>query len=364
MAAKCYYRQSVRDAIAIPKPSRLPARLRKKLESAFTSWMHKLEPHTQRSYERGLVHFATWLEREDVLELPEEPELRSAERVAWKDVAIAGAGQYLVGLKEPDAILLTEAYLHDSLYGSGEVFARATMASRLAALRWATREARRFGHITWDLSLAQMPKPRKSAEGKLVGKRGRDMRGPTLEEAQALLEVAAQDVDPRSKLLLYLMRFEGYREHEIRQIDYEDLDLRRGTVMLIRKKRDEPKAYPLSNQTQEVFREWIRLRGRKKGPLFYGGFRGSEAGSRIGSRTIRAIVSRVAKVAGVSPCSPHRIRHRACTDIVKEGTAQGLPEEELIFLTGHSSRAALKPYYEAQGHVRPRAVLDAIGAGA
>ncbi len=353
-------RQLVSKAIAIPKPSRLPARLRKKLESAFVGWLDKLEPHTQTQYYKGLVYFATWLDKEGAVELEETPPLRSPERKAWNDVAVTSAGQYLVGLKEPDAILLTEAYLHDSLYGSGKVFARATVTARLAALRWATREARRFGHTSWDLSLAKMPSPRKSAQGKLLGKRGRDMTGPTTEQARGLLSAAAEDPDPRASLLLHFMRYEGYREHEIRQMDLEDLDLRKGTVMIVRKKRSEAKAYPLSTKTREVLREWLKLRGRKKGPVFYGGVHGGRIGSRIAARTIRGIVTRVSKVVGYWPSSPHRIRHRACTDIVQSATAQGLPEEELLHLTGHTSRASLQPYYEARGHTKPRAVLDGI----
>jgi integrase len=72
------------------------------------------------------------------------------------------------------------------------------------------------------------------------------------------------------------------------------------------------------------------------------------------------MVQRIAKVAGVKT-SPHKIRHRACTDIVQTGAKQSLPEEDLLFLTGHSSRAALAPYYEAsKSRKSARAVLDAL----
>lgn len=351
-------------ALAIPA-SRLPAKLEAKKAKALWSALSRLGPHTERSYRRGLLHFAEWLAQPDqgVLQLEPEPPKRTPEHPAWMDKTIGQAGAYLLGLKAHEATQLVEAYLYDLLYPENpdaESYTRSTVESRLAALRWAVREARRLGQVDWDL-LAQIPKPQKTKDGRLRIKKGRDMRGPTPTQAKALLSVSTKIGDPRAPALMSLLRFEGYREHEIRQLDLVDLDLQRGMLTMVRKKRSAPSPFPLSTHSKEKLKAWLKIRGQKAGPLFYGGERGSMMGARLSKNTVSRIVHRIGKKAGVPNMSPHKIRHRACTDIVKTAVQQALPEEEILYLTGHSSRAALQPYYEAaKSYQGPRAVLDAM----
>lgn len=325
-------------------------------------WLDRLEPHTKRSYRRGLVHFAEWLDVEDALDLPDAPPVRSAERRAWEDEAVALAGQYLLAFKTaqvPNSIV--QSYLDNLVYPEDgrRAYTRTTAGNRLAALRWAVREARRMGQIDWALDV-DLPATKKDRSGRLKEKQGRDMEGPSKAQAKALLAAAEADEDPRAPLLMSMLRYEGYREHEIRQIDFEDVNLRKRTVALVRKKRSKPEPYPLSEPTLVALRAWLKIRGREPGPLFHGGRAGSNPDKRIGQTTIYKLVQRIGEAAGVET-SPHKIRHRACTDIVQRAIQLGLPEEEILFLTGHSSRHALQPYYQAsKSRKSARAVLNSL----
>jgi integrase len=186
------------------------------------------------------------------------------------------------------------------------------------------------------------------------------MQGPTIAEADALIQAAKEDLDPRAWFIVSCLRYEGFRAHEIRQMNFEDIDLEARTVMLVRKKRDEASKYPLSKFTMEGLRHWLAHRDEKPGALLYGGPQGTDAQLRVGETRIYKMVQRIGEGIGVDT-APHKIRHRACTDIVQTGVRQQLPEEDLLFLTGHSSRGALAPYYDAsKSRKSARSVLDSL----
>ena len=333
-----------RTSLDLPPRRRMPRRLQEKLQQVLLSSLNNLPAHSHRSYRYGLTVFARWLAEQDAILLEQEPQRRSPEWSAWQDRSIEVAGRYFLSLKQHEAGLLGEAYVQDLLFIEPKV-SRATARQRLAAIYWAARQAKRLGQIDWNL---EIPLPQEDKEGKRQIKPGRDMSGPTIPEAKRLLAAAREDPDPRAYAIVSLLRYEGYREHEVRQIDFENIDLEYRWVKLIRKKRSKSQRYPLSEQSVVAIKQWLRVRGRAKGPLFYGGKFGTGKGTRIGTTIIWTIVRRIGKAAKYKKeLSPHRIRHRACTDIVRVALKRGLPEEDLLFLTGHSSRAALYPYYEA-----------------
>jgi len=344
--------------------SQLPARLRAKVGRAITAWFEHLGGPSRSLYRRGLVHFAEWLRSQEAIELDSGPDARSDERGAWEDVACSRAGQYLLGFPFYEAVHLVEAYLADCLFEEPKL-SRATAQSRLASLRWATREARRQNLIEWDLQTAKLPRPRKDKGGRLVERDGRDMRGPEPDEKQALLSVAFSEDDPRIAVIISMMLNEGYREHEVRQLDCEDVDLKKGIVLMVRKKRGRPEPYPISAVTIRALRRWLELRGTQKGPLLQGGRFPRLSRKRIGQKALFRWVQRCCSTAQLRYLSPHRLRHRACTDIVDHAVKMGIAEERILFLTGHSNRSALRPYYDASKDQAPlRSLLDAASGQA
>lgn len=327
----------------LAKPSqipKLPAKLRRKLEQAVYAWTDDLEHHTQRLYRRSLACFAEWLHEQGVLDpLPEK-----------RDERVEVAGNYLLALKAADANAVVSAYLEDRLYPSDRGaprYTRSTVETRRAALRWAVRHARRLGIVVWELD-APMPKVRKTRDGRLREKTSNRLAYvPTRDEAKAMIDAAKKDPDPRAWFIVSATLREGWREHEIRQLDLDDVDLKKHTVTMVRKKREEPEAYPLTKGTHTALAHCLKARGKHSGPLLQGGRHGVLKGSRIGTTIPWEIVRRVAKESDLEGVSPHMCRHRAVTDIVTICTKNGVPEEILLKLTGHSSRKAIEPYFEA-----------------
>lgn len=289
--------------------------------------LERLDDHTKRSYNRGVAQFEEWLQAQGLTDPP---------------IVV------LQGLKHHEANLLIEAYLTHLLYGP-EPYARATVESRFAALKWAVREAHAAGELPWLLA-ARMPKPRKGKDGRSLEKGGRNMTGPTPREALDML--AACDT-VRDRLLFQLCRIEGFRIHEIRQINYEDIE-ENNWVLMHRKKRRGIERFRLSLPTFETLQAYLEERGRGKGPLFIG------RKGRFSMRGLSGIITRISERAGVPNMSPHRIRHRACTDIVRYCVRKGIPEEDMLRLTGHSSRRALQPYYEHDRVERSSSILDGV----
>lgn len=329
----------------VPTRSTLPPRLRRKVAEAITSWFERIGEPARILYRRGLVHFGLWLQEQQAIELPPEVEVRTEGRLAWEDEVCQRAGFYLLGFPFHEAVHLTEAYLADCLFTKPKL-ARSTTESRLASLRWAAREARRQNLIPWDLQTAKLPKPRKDKGGRLVEIDGRNMRGPEPEQKRAVLAAAAADSDPRVLVAMAMALIEGYREHEIRQIDLADVDLDRQVVMLVRKKRGEASPYPISRTTTAAIARWIAVRGKDPGPLLLGGKRPRFTRARIGQKGIFRWVCKCCEAAAVPPFSPHRLRHRAVTDMVNRGEKMGTPQENLLYLTGLSHRSALLVYYD------------------
>jgi hypothetical protein len=178
------------------RPSGALARL---VDDALRDRLSRLEPHTRRSYNRGLDQFTEWLESHGVEGLAGE-----ADSALRMNLVL----QALRELGPRNGNLLVEAYLKDLLYG-GDPYARGTVECRLTALQWAVREAHDAGEITWLLG-ARMPIPRKGEDGRLLERGGRVMTGPTPREA---IDMLAACETRRDRLLFLLCRVEGYRIH-------------------------------------------------------------------------------------------------------------------------------------------------------
>ncbi len=317
----------------------IPPALQKLLADSLEDRLNRLEPHTHRAYNRGIDQFTEWLAANGVEGLSGEDD---------KALRMPLVLQALKQLGARGGNLLVEGYLSDLLYGE-EPYARATVEVRLAALKWAVREAYAAGELTWQL-VARMPKPRKGKDGRLLEIGGRKMTGPTPREA---IDMLAACRNPRERVIFLMCRIEGYRIHEIRQLNCEDFDGDR--VSMVRKKRSNAQVFKLSSSTYEALGVWLEERGDAPGPLFPG-----KSDGRVSERAMFNSIVRVGENAGVPGMSPHRVRHRACTDIVRYCVGRGIPEEEILRLTGHSSRRALQPYYEHDMTERSVDILDGV----
>ncbi len=335
---------------------------RRSSSDAVATWVAQLEPHTRRAYETGLRSFATYLADGDEIEEP----------------TIDAAGTYLLGLDARKANELVQEYINELARVDRKTrkprYTRGTIGNRVSALRWAVREARRFGYVDWSLEVV-VPKLKKDRAGRLVRKAGRDMKGPPEAIIAQMVAAAFSSSDPRAALVLSLCYTETLRSHEIRQPNLDELDLETGTIIVVRKKRVGPEAVPLSPLTQRAAKRWLRVRGRRPGPLLLGGcdwtsrrvpdwIRGLSDKKfdelRISASGISRIVRRLGREGGVET-SPHRIRHTGIT--VGDAAAEllNIPKQDRKGRSGHIDDKAYAIYLD-QDTANVRVLTDAVAA--
>lgn len=320
--------------------------LEQDLAAAVRTWIDALSPHTRRAYERALVQFSEYLVEVDILTLStprSSPGGRAPVRrdaVALRIELVGMAGEHLISLGVGGANALVQAYLqHLSAIDESTgvpAFTRETVKQRVTALRWAVREARRRGLVTWELDVI-LPRASKDPEtGRIRVKPGRDMRGPHPEILKKMLATAATRSDhDRWLLVLSLIAYETLREHELCALNLEDLDLERSTFSVVRKKDEEPTVLPLSAPTATSLARWLEHRGSATGALLWGSRGpGVVPGSRLTVGGVYYIVHSLGTACGVST-SPHKVRHTAITLGQRIREQLDIPIQDAMERAGH-----------------------------
>ena len=286
------------------------------LRGGLQTWIERLAPHTRRSYECGLRDFSSYLHGRDLL----------------PTASVPLAGELLLGLQPGRANALVQAYLEHL----NEKYSKRTVSARLAALRWAVREARRLGRIVWALDV-DLPKVKKDPKTGRIEHRGRDMTGPPVPVVMQMFDVAEADPDPKVLLVLSLIYAETLRSHEVSQLDL--VDVRGDNIWVIRKKRDEPKPTPLSTSTRRALARWLEVRGNEPGPLI------RSTRGRISGSGITWIIRRLGNACGIWT-SPHRVRHTSIRAGEALLTELGVPRPDAMARSGHRSMAGYEAYLD------------------
>jgi len=308
-----------------------PELLEQDFQSALKTWMESISNHTQRSYLTGLRQFGEYLH----------------ERGFIDDPGIEDAGRFLLSQDAQRASMIVQAWLESLARVDPETqlprYTTTTINMRMAALRWAVKQARRAGHIAWTLEIDR-PRVKKHAKtGRLLKKPGRDMRGPPIDKIREMFELARADEDPRSELILSLCFCETLRCSEVVALNYEDFDLRSKRFRAIRKKREEEEVLPLSEPTVVAFKRLVETRGRKPGALIYSGTNSKR--NRISLNGVAYKVSKLGEKVGIQT-TPHRIRHSGITmgDLVRQRL--GMTKQQAKKRAGHVSDSAHDVYLD------------------
>lgn len=318
------------------------------LAEALRTWVDELSPHTRRAYERGLVQFAEYLV--DVGAIPPSPrptgsDARAPARrdsVAARSDLVGRAGQHLLSSGQGNANALVQAYIqHLSAVDENTgvpAFTRETVKQRVSSIRWAIREARRRGLVSWGLDVV-LPRATKDPEtGRIRIKAGRDMRGPSPSVVAEMLRLAdSRDDGGRWKLVLSLIAHETLREHEICAIDRADVDLEQLTFSVVRKTHETPTVLPMSGPTSAAMVRWVRHRKDATGALLWGSLHGVVVpGRRLTTGGVYHVVRTLGKACGVDT-SPHKVRHTAITlgQLVREELS--IPVQDAMERAGHKN---------------------------
>jgi len=279
-------------------------------------------PHTQRAYASAVRSFLAWLDGQPGSDWrsPSRRELR-----AW-----------LASL-------------------SADGLSRASIAARLAAMRSFHRHARRAGWVMSD-PWATIVTPRRSK---------RLPRVLDTSEVESLLDVVAGStrvsvarpepaagtpaIELRDRAIVETMYGAGLRISELSGADVADLDLRRGEIRVLGKRRKQ-RIGLVGGPALDALQEWLevgrpRLRGASvaadDGALFL-----NAAGTRLGVRGIRLRIDGLARRAGLPDgVSPHTLRHSFASHLLDGGADLRVVQE----LLGHASLATTQVYT----HVTP-----------
>lgn len=235
---------------------------------------------------------------------------------------------------------------------------RATLARRSAAVRSFTSWCQRRGLITVDPG-ERLASPQVARVLPTV---------LDVDEAVALMDHAAVAADDgsvlgcRDRAVLELLYGTGIRVAELCGLDLDGVD-RMERTLRVRGKGDRERTVPYGAPAAAALDAWWSRRPEiatsASGRALFLGARGG----RIDPRTVRALVHRLSRQAGVPDVAPHALRHTAATHVL-EGGADLRSVQELL---GHATLATTQRYTHvsverlratfAQAH--PRALTQA-----
>lgn len=213
----------------------------------------------------------------------------------------------------------------------------ATINRRLAALRSLSKLARLVGVCEWALEVPGLP-----------SEAYRDTRGPGVVAVKAMLDGAKSS---RDRAILHLLYDLGLRRGEVVALDFADLDLARGTLLVIGKGRLEKSPLSLPPAALEALAAWLDARGEKPGPLFTNFDRSGKGDGRLTGTSLYRIVKESAGAVGAK-ATPHGLRHTAITEACKAAASAGIGLDEVLDFSRHKSVATLMRYRDRERNLQ------------
>lgn len=120
----------------------------------------------------------------------------------------------------------------------------------------------------------------------------------------------------RIKSLIMLLAYQGLRQIEIVRLDIADFSAVDGTLLVRGKGSDDKERIYLHPEVVSALNEYVALSNKKSGAMFYS-LSNSSVGSRLTTRGLRSIVSKVLERLGIE-ASVHGFRHYFVTKLLKE----------------------------------------------
>ena len=256
----------------------------------------------------------------------------------------------------PDARAWTLAwaqlrYEHTQLVRTylAERYAPAMANKALAALRGTLREAWRLGAMTAE-------EFQRAADLAVV--RGETLpkgRALTSGELRALFEACvstAGQAGMRDAAMLALAYGGGLRRAEIVALDLDDCDIATGAIRVRAGKGRKDRNIFATNGALEALKAWLDVRGTADGPLLLPiNKAGRIVFRRLTDQSVRLILARRAKQAGVQPFTPHDCRRTFVGDLLDAGADISVVQA----MAGHSSPNTTARYDRRGDRTKKRA---------
>ena len=162
-------------------------------------------------------------------------------------------------------------------------------------------------------------------------------RAVVVGELRALLRVCAEDKDPsarRDAALVGILYGSGLRRAEASALDLSDLDLGAGSLAVRHGKGNKARQVYLASGGAELLEAWLGVRGKEAGPLFVPVLKsGKLADRRLAPQSVRYVLQKRARAAGIKDFSPHDLRRTFVGDLLEAGADISTVQK----MAGHAS---------------------------
>lgn len=226
-----------------------------------------------------------------------------------------------------------------------------TRARKLSTLRTFVRFLKRSGVMKAD--------PTEPLEAPF--KRKKLPKALTITQATELLDQDAYSkFHMRDRAMLELMYAAGLRASELAGANVQDVDLKRGQI-LIRGKGNKERISLFGSTCRSALKDY--LSGERTPPKGHDALFTNAWGGRITTRTVQNVVKRWAVQAGLPPeTSPHTLRHSFATHLLDRGsdlkTVQQLLGHESLATTQIYTHLSIERLHEVVEKAHPRSKGD------
>jgi integrase/recombinase XerC len=217
------------------------------------------------------------------------------------------------------------------------------------------RKAHKYRVIDWQPDAIKMP----------AAPPIRDTRGPARDVVYEMLAYCDGRADAkgcRDSVLIRLLAVSALRSQEALTLDLTHIDIQSKEVEILAKGlwgRSDRVRHPITLETANAVARWLEFRGTGDGPLLTNCQRGRHEATRLTYRGAYETVRYVAGRAGGCACSPHKLRHFATTEVLRQRHGD---ITWAMALTRHRDPRTLMIYNDER-MIRAREAMELIDAG-
>lgn len=230
-------------------------------------------------------------------------------------------------------------------------YAPATANLYLTAVRGVLGECWQMGLISAEEKSRAVSLPTIRGERLPAG------RAVVMGELRALLHACAEDKGPaarRDAALVGVLYGSGLRRAEAAALDLSDLDLTLGSLAVRHGKGNKARQVYLASGGAELLASWFSVRGDWTGPLFVPVLKsGKLAPGRLAPQSVRYVLQKRARAAGIKDFSPHDLRRTFVGDLLEAGadisTVQKMAGHASVVTTARYDRRGEQAKKKASG---------------
>ncbi|MDA8352801.1 MAG: tyrosine-type recombinase/integrase [Firmicutes bacterium] len=283
--------------------------------------------------------FQTWLQEKGRGALTQQEYLRTVRVLArWWE---ASTGKPF----DPDQV--TARDLHDwiSQMKTVEHLAPSTINKRIAAIKTYWSFLTEAGHST--LNPTDLVRIRRASS------LWQTPRWLTRPQQARFLHLVRKETNPwkrtRNLAMVQLMLQAGLRISEVVDLDAEDVDLERGTLVVRSGKGGKYRVALMNPDLKRAMEEWGKMRGETDSPAWLLSERGKERMTRQG---MHYLIRKFLDQLGLADYSAHSLRHSFCRNLIDAGQ----PLQVVAQLAGHEILETTRRYITPSEHDLRKAV--------